>query len=100
MSSKLFYPARHATHTVESHSTPDPVTGSASDAHGHHPDTASRIVGAIIGAMAGTAVVGMIVGAIVAPIAAPALLALVGFGSAGPIAGKFTLLCVSRSAES
>ena len=81
---------------VERHSTPDPVAGSASDARGHHTDTTSHVVGAL----AGTVAVGAIVGAIVAPKAVPALLALVGFGSAGPIAGKLTLPWVSRSAES
>ena len=91
---RKIYPARHTM--VEPHSTPDPVTGPASDAHGHHTDTTSRVVGA----MAGTAAVGAIISAIVAPIAVPALLGLVGFGSAGPIAGKLTLPCVSRSAES
>lgn len=64
----------------------------------YHPGTASRIARTIMGAMAGTAVVGMIVGAIIAPLAAPALLALVGFGSAGPIAGEFTfaMCCAER----
>lgn len=91
MSSKSFYPARHTRLSLTQpltllralHRTLTDIT-----------DSVSRMIGAMVGAMAGAVAVGMIVGAIVAPIAAPALLALVGFGSAGPIAGEFVLLCV------